>query len=92
MDELTRLEKRLARYLGPIAKVMVRRGAKETTDIFVLAQQVASKIQGTAEREEFLKGTGVVPSRTRRLPIPNRRSIRRVAARIPRPFRQHNGP
>jgi eukaryotic-like serine/threonine-protein kinase len=63
MDELARLEKRLARYLGPIAKVMVRRGAKETTDIFVLAQQVASKIQGTAEREEFLKGTGVVPSR-----------------------------
>jgi serine/threonine protein kinase len=63
MDDLTRLEKRLARYLGPIAKVMVRRGAKETTDIFVLAQQLASKIAGVTEREEFLKGTGVVPSR-----------------------------
>jgi len=63
MDELTRLEKRLAHYLGPIAKVMVRRGAKETTDIFVLAQQLASRIPGTAEREAFLKGTGVVASR-----------------------------
>src|SRR5262249_35275785 len=63
MDDLAQLEKRLARYLGPIAKVMVRRGAKETTDLFVLAQMVASKIPGTAEREEFLKGTGVAPSR-----------------------------
>jgi len=63
MDELSKLEKRLARHLGPIARVMVRRAAKETTDIVALTQQLASKIAGTAEREEFLKGVGLVSMR-----------------------------
>ena len=63
MDDLAKLERRLARFVGPIAKVMVRRSAKETTDIVVLTQQLASKIAGTAEREEFLKGAGLTPMR-----------------------------
>jgi eukaryotic-like serine/threonine-protein kinase len=64
MDELSKLEKRLARHLGPIARVMVRRAAKETTDIVVLTQLLASKIALTAEREAFLKGAGLAPMGT----------------------------
>jgi serine/threonine-protein kinase len=64
MDDLAKLEKRLARFVGPIAKVMVRRAAKETTDIVALTQQLASKIASAAESEEFLKGAGLAPART----------------------------
>ena len=68
MDELAQIEKRLARLMGPIARVMVRRAAKETTDIVALTQQLASKIASDAEREEFLKGAGLAPARA---PLPS---------------------
>ena len=68
MDDLALLEKRLARFLGPIAKVMVRRAAKETTDIVTLTHLLASKIAGVAERDEFLKVAGVGPARA---PLPS---------------------
>jgi eukaryotic-like serine/threonine-protein kinase len=68
MDELARIEKRLARVVGPIARVMVRRAAKETTDIVALTQQLASKIASVTEREEFLKGAGLAPAQA---PLPS---------------------
>jgi serine/threonine-protein kinase len=49
--------------VGPIAKVMVRRAAKETTDVVALTQMLADRIIGPSEREAFLKGTGI-PFRT----------------------------
>ncbi|MFL6601509.1 MAG: serine/threonine protein kinase [Steroidobacteraceae bacterium] len=63
MDDLAQVEKRLARVVGPIARVMVRRAAKETTDIVALLHQLASKIISVAEREEFLKGAGLASAR-----------------------------
>ena len=59
MEVLAEVEKRLARFVGPIARVMVRRAAKETTDVVALTQVVAGRIIGAAEREEFLKGAGI---------------------------------
>jgi serine/threonine-protein kinase len=68
MDDLALLEKRLARFMGPIAKVMVRRAAKETTDIVVLTQLLASKIADVVQRDEFLKVAGIGPARA---PLPS---------------------
>jgi serine/threonine protein kinase len=68
MDDLAQVEKRLARFVGPIARVMVRRAAKETTDIVGLIHELASKIIGVVEREEFLKGAGLAPARE---PLPS---------------------
>lgn len=59
MDVLADVEKRLARFVGPIARVMVRRAAKETTDVGALTQVVAAQIIGASEREQFLKGAGI---------------------------------
>jgi serine/threonine-protein kinase len=60
MEALTEVEKRLARYVGPIAKVMVRRAAKEARDFVQLSQVLAEKISKTQHREEFLRGVGVL--------------------------------
>jgi serine/threonine-protein kinase len=62
MDELVRIEKRLARFIGPIARVMVRRGAKEARDIPSLVDWLAARIKAPAERKEFLQGLGLVRS------------------------------
>lgn len=59
MDELLALEKRLARFVGPMARVMVRRGAKETRDVPSLTHWLAGKISCSADREEFLKCAGI---------------------------------
>jgi eukaryotic-like serine/threonine-protein kinase len=59
MEVLAQVEKRLARFVGPIARVMVRRAAKETTDVVALTQVLAGRIIGPAEREAFLKGAGI---------------------------------
>src|SRR6266404_3163478 len=66
MEVLADVEKRLARFVGPIARVMVRRAAKETTDVGALTQVVAAQIIGASEREQFLKGAGIaaVPATT----------------------------
>jgi eukaryotic-like serine/threonine-protein kinase len=60
MDELTRLEKRLAHFVGPVAKVMVRRAASSTNDIMSMTLWLAGKINGAEDREKFLRGAGVV--------------------------------
>src|ERR1700730_17532670 len=66
MEVLAEVEKRLARFVGPIARVMVRRAAKETTDVVALMQALAARIISPAEREQFLKGAGIAtgPSTT----------------------------
>jgi serine/threonine-protein kinase len=57
-DELARLEKWLARFIGPVAKVMVRRAASNTSDIVSLRRWLAGKISDPDHRDEFLKGAG----------------------------------
>lgn len=59
MEELDRIEKRLARYLGPIAKIMVRRTARKTSDIVTLTRLLGEKLT-EAQREEFLTAVGVM--------------------------------
>jgi serine/threonine-protein kinase len=62
MEVLAEIEERLVRFVGPIAKVMVRRAAKETTDVVALTQMLAQRIIGPSEREAFLKATGIATS------------------------------
>jgi serine/threonine-protein kinase len=62
MGELVRIEKQLARFIGPIAKIMVRRGAKETKDIPSLTIWLAEKIRTPDDRKAFLQGIGYVRS------------------------------
>ena len=59
MEDLAQIERGLARFVGPIARVMVRRATKETRDLVTLTQGLAGKIVDPGEREEFLKGAGV---------------------------------
>ena len=58
-DEVARVEKRLARFVGPVARVMVRRAAMQTNDIVSMTLWLAEKISGPEDREAFLKGAGI---------------------------------
>jgi eukaryotic-like serine/threonine-protein kinase len=65
--ELTQIEKHLARFVGPIAGVWVRNGARETGDLVALVQWLAAKFSDGADRDAFLRSFGVtaglVPAR-----------------------------
>ncbi len=60
--ELARIEKHLARFVGPIAGVWVRSGARETSDLVALIQLLAAKFSEAADREAFLRSFGVTPA------------------------------
>jgi eukaryotic-like serine/threonine-protein kinase len=70
-DELARVEKRLALFVGPVARVMVRRAATKTNDIVSMTLSLAEKINSDKDRDAFLKGVGV---RTKLAPPPPRPS------------------
>jgi serine/threonine-protein kinase len=57
--ELTQIEKHLARFVGPIAGVWVRSGARETGDLVALVQWLAAKFSEAADRDAFLTSFGV---------------------------------
>jgi eukaryotic-like serine/threonine-protein kinase len=65
--ELTQIEKHLARFVGPIAGVWVRSGARETGDLVALVQCLAAKFSDAADRDAFLRSFGVTsgPAPTR---------------------------
>ena len=54
---LTHIETCLARYVGPVAKVMVRRTARESTDLPTLVEQLAAQLPSDEDRKAF--GTAV---------------------------------
>jgi hypothetical protein len=60
--ELAQIEKHLARFVGPIAGVWVRSGARETSDLVALIQLLAAKFSEAADREAFLRSFGVTPA------------------------------
>jgi eukaryotic-like serine/threonine-protein kinase len=60
--ELTQIEKNLARFVGPIAGIWVRSGARETSDLVALIQCLAMKFSDAADRDAFLRGFGVTPT------------------------------
>jgi serine/threonine-protein kinase len=59
---LSDVERELARFVGPLAKVMVRRAAKQVADVRALRARLASELDSEAERAAFLREGGA-PSR-----------------------------
>jgi serine/threonine-protein kinase len=53
-EALKRIEQALTRVVGPVAKVMVRRAAQQTTDVQQLYRLVAESLGDTEERTAFL--------------------------------------
>jgi serine/threonine-protein kinase len=73
---LRQIEQQLARLLGPVAKVMVRRDATATTDVSRLYRMLAEKLTKPEERSAFLAGReklqGVAPRDTVATAAPER--------------------
>jgi len=64
---LSRIEKVLAPYVGPMARVMVRDAARQCSDLASLAQQVARHIERDQDRTQFMSavtasGSAIRPS------------------------------
>ncbi|EXI82238.1 MAG: Serine/threonine-protein kinase PknB [Candidatus Accumulibacter appositus] len=55
---LAAAEKRLAQYVGPLAKVLIRRAANDSGDLRELYRKLAEHIDSEPERSDFLKGLG----------------------------------
>jgi serine/threonine-protein kinase len=54
--EIERVQQDLARYIGPIAKVLVKRAASSATSTAALREAVAQHLEQPAERTTFLSG------------------------------------
>lgn len=52
--QLHKLEAELARYIGPIAKVLVRRAAADACDSEQLARRLATELDSEDERRKFI--------------------------------------
>ena len=53
-DDLGRAEKALTHYLGPVARVLVKRAAAEATSPAAMWERLAAHIEGDADRRTFL--------------------------------------
>jgi len=53
---LKQIEQQLSRIVGPVAKVMIRRGATSTSDVDRLYRLLAEELTNPAERSVFLAG------------------------------------
>ena len=60
LEELARIERQLARFIGPVARVMVRRAASDSKDLAALVHRLADQLPTPAERAEFLKSNAPV--------------------------------
>ncbi|MGB7542760.1 MAG: serine/threonine-protein kinase [Burkholderiales bacterium] len=56
--EIEKAAGRLARYLGPIAKVVAKRAASQTNDLKTLYLRLAENLSDPEERARFLKDAG----------------------------------
>lgn len=54
-DVLKALEGQLARYIGPVAKVLVGRAAQRTKDFSALCQELAAQLPSAQARDSFLR-------------------------------------
>ena len=63
---LARLERQLAVTVGPLARVMVRRAAKQCANLKALIEAVANELGSSDERQAFLSGVRdlLTPGRT----------------------------
>jgi len=55
-EHLRRLEKRLATFIGPVAKIIVKKAASRTTDPRELPAVIAESLEQEADRRAFLAG------------------------------------
>ncbi|HNB68880.1 MAG TPA: hypothetical protein PL144_12855, partial [Accumulibacter sp.] len=55
-SQLALAEKRLAEYVGPLARVLIKRAANDSGDINELYRNLAKHIDSERERAAFLKG------------------------------------
>jgi serine/threonine-protein kinase len=88
MDTLAEIEKRLAHFVGPIARVMVRRAADKTRDVGQLLTWLAENLSNPADSEKFRESTEslAVPAAKRTLAADGRTVTGRLSAsRIPAP-------
>jgi serine/threonine-protein kinase len=75
VDELAIVERSLAHFLGPIARVMVRRATREARDFASLVRTLADLLQSPADRAKFvqqnarLSATGTGPSQMAAEPV-----------------------
>jgi eukaryotic-like serine/threonine-protein kinase len=53
-EVLKQIEQQLMHFLGPVAKVIVRRGAKNTTELDTLYALLAESLSSAAEKKQFL--------------------------------------
>ncbi len=57
-EQLNEITLKLARYVGPIASVLVKRASSSANDIQALVEQVAQEIEQTDARQSFLTSVG----------------------------------
>ena len=53
---LKQIEQQLSRYLGPLARVMVKKGAKATTELGALYSLLAEDLASAQDKKDFLAG------------------------------------
>jgi TIR domain len=61
-QELDAVEKKLASYIGPLAKVLVRKAAREATGMAELRQNLAQHIEDEDEKAKFLEDSLAPPA------------------------------
>ncbi len=55
-EEIDRVQQDLTRYLGPFARILVKRAAPQATSVMDLRQRLAGHVDKPAERDAFLAG------------------------------------
>jgi hypothetical protein len=53
--EIESLERRLAHYIGPVAKYLVKRAAAKAVDREELTQMLAAEVEAAPARKQFLE-------------------------------------
>jgi serine/threonine-protein kinase len=53
---LEEVARKLANYIGPVAKIVVRKLAAQSGDLDFIYREAAKHIQGDADRAAFLRG------------------------------------
>src|SRR5258706_6692029 len=82
MEALGRIERQLARFIGPVAKIMVRRATSEAKDMTSLVHRLAEQLGTLPERTDFLKcNSGIVAPG----PAPAAPALGDQATVVPRP-------
>jgi serine/threonine-protein kinase len=56
-SELSEVEKQFTRFIGPVAKVIVRRTARESADVNQLLAKLAEQLANPVDRKAFVEAT-----------------------------------